>query len=265
MNGIVFFMYHELQVPRRELCDNDPGSVRYVVTEEEFSRQLALLQKNAWQCLDVTAALAVLGQTKDQAEKRVCLTFDDGCATDLLVVAPLLRERGFSATFYVTVNHLGRRGYLTEAQLRDLSNLGFEIGSHAMTHRYLNDLDAHELEVEVAESKQRLEQIAGRRVAHFSCPGGRVTALVQKIAKEAGYDSVATSRLGVNGAAADRFSLARVPVKRDTTVGEFERLCCGEGLRIRQAETAALEAAKRVLGNTIYERLRSTVLGRSPA
>jgi peptidoglycan/xylan/chitin deacetylase (PgdA/CDA1 family) len=261
--GVVFLMYHEIQLPQRELCETDPGYVRYVVTENHFREHLALLHANAWQVLNVTDALKSIDEHRN-AEKRVCLTFDDGSATDLLVVAPLLREKNFNATFYVTVNHLGRPGYLTPAQLRELSDLGFEIGSHAMTHRYLNNLDLNELEVEISESKHRLEQLTGRPVVHFSCPGGRMNSLLPKIAIDAGYKSVATSRPGSNGSDTDRFSLARVPVMRGTTAHEFEQLCLGEGLRLRRFETAILDAAKRVLGNTVYTRIRSTVLGRNP-
>lgn len=258
--GVIFLMYHEIQLPQRELCETDPGYIRYIVTENDFREHLALLHTNSWQVLNVSEALKSFNNEGKNTQKRVCLTFDDGCATDLLVVAPLLREKSFNATFYVTVDHLDRRGYLTTDELRALSDLGFEIGSHAMTHRYLNNLDRNELQVEVAESKQRLEQLTGRPVLHFSCPGGRMNSLLPRIAQDAGYESVATSRPGANGRDRDRFSLTRVPVMRGTTARDIEKLCLGEGLRRRQAETAILDAAKRVLGDPIYARIRSTVL-----
>ena len=263
--GVVFLMYHELQTLELELCDNDPGYVRYIVSRDEFRDQLALVRTHGWRGWNVSEALQAIGETKERAEQGVCFTFDDGCATDLLFAAPLLRDEGLNATFYVTVNHLGRRGYLTEGQLRELSELGFEIGSHSLNHAYLSDLPADQLRVEIFESKERLEQITGRRVTHFSCPGGRTNQRIAQQARDAGYDSVATSRVGMNGPGHDRFALNRVPVKRCTSLGEFERMCRGEGLRVRQAETAMLDAAKRVFGNTMYERIRSTILGREPA
>ena len=72
--------------------------------------------------------------------KTVCITFDDGCETDLLAAAPILKEFGFGATFYITVGFLGKPGYLSEAQVRNLSALGFEIGCHSLTHPYLPTL-----------------------------------------------------------------------------------------------------------------------------
>lgn len=262
---VVFLMYHELRTPETELCDDDPGYVRYVVNREEFRKQLVTLRTKGWRGWSVTKALEVIDEESDAATQGVCLTFDDGCATDLLSAAPLLLEENFSATFYVTVDHLGRQGYLSERQLRELSDLGFEIGSHSLHHKYLTDLPANQLQAEIAESKERLEQITGRRVAHFSCPGGRTSPRVSQEAHDAGYDSVATSRVGINRRGTDRFALTRVPIKQATSMKDFERLCRGEGIRVREAETAVLDAAKRVFGTAMYERIRSTILGRRTA
>ena len=258
--GILFLMYHELEVPGRELCDSDPGYVRYVATSNEFREHLAMLKINGWRGLNVTDSLELINGNNEQSQASVCLTFDDGCATDLLVAAPLLQENSCNATFYITVDHLGRRGYLATEQLQELSNLGLEIGSHSMTHRYLDDLGSEDLKVEIAESKERLEQLTGRAVPHFSCPGGRVNPSVIQVAREAGYASVATSHVGTNRNSADRFTLSRVAVKRGTTAVRLEKICRGEGMFLSQAQNAVLAGAKRVLGNSTYERLRSTVL-----
>jgi peptidoglycan/xylan/chitin deacetylase (PgdA/CDA1 family) len=258
-DSIVYLMYHEIEQPERPLCESDPGYVRYVVKEADFREQLAWLRTEGFSVLSVGEALA-----ESQREvPRVAITFDDGCATDLSVAAPLLHEAGFNATFYITVDHLGRPGYLTESQLRELSQLGFEIGSHSMTHRFLHDLTSDVIRDEVFGSKARLEEITGKRVAHFSCPGGRWDKRVSLLAREAGYDSLVTSQINVNSARSDHFRLGRVPVMRGLGLKEFTRLSRGEGLGRRRAQSAVLNVAKRVLGNSIYERLRSTVLGQS--
>ena len=137
--GIVFLMYHELELPGRPLVQSEPGYVRYIVREAIFRSQIDWLRKNGWRGLNVSEAL---GST---AQKSVAITFDDGCETDLLAAAPILREGGFHATFYVTAGFLDQRGYLSTAQLLELSSSGLEIGCHSMTHAYLNDLDPQQL------------------------------------------------------------------------------------------------------------------------
>jgi len=252
-NGIAFLMYHELQTPDRALCDDSAGYFRYVITKDDFREQLEVVETNKWRGLNVTQAL-------EAREAAVCFTFDDGCASDLHVAAPLLSEKNFNATFYVTVNHLGRSGYLTQTELRELSDLGFEIGSHSMTHRHLNDLNDKEVEFELVDSKQRLEEIVGRPVVHFSCPGGRVNRVTTEVAVKAGYKTVATSRLGLNFASSDPFALNRIAIKNGLNARAFEGLCTGKGLLLKRSEEQILTMGKRLIGNQRYDRVRSTIL-----
>ncbi|HKG15737.1 MAG TPA: polysaccharide deacetylase family protein [Pyrinomonadaceae bacterium] len=258
-DGVVFLMYHELETAGRPLCEEGAGYARYVVGAEDFKQHLSHLRSGGLRGVPVGEALKNDGG--DAVAHRVCITFDDGCETDLLFAAPALEDAGFGATFYVTVGHLNRRGYMSESQLHELSDAGFDIGSHSLTHSYLHDLEDGRVREEVAGSKERLEQLTGRRVAHFSCPGGRWDSRVARLAREAGYESVATSAVGVNTRATDPFRLSRVAVTRGTTVQEVLRVSRGEGLAARRARVAVLDVAKRVLGNSIYERLRTAALG----
>ncbi|MDT4954765.1 MAG: hypothetical protein QOJ02_2903 [Acidobacteriota bacterium] len=254
---VVYLMYHELELPERALCESDPGYVRYVLKAADFREQIAHLRAAGFRGISVGEALA----QNDESNPRVVVTFDDGCETDLTVAAPLLLEAGFNATFYVTVEHLGRRGYMSESQLRELSDLGFEIGSHSMTHSFLHDLTTEQIQAEVAGSRDKLEEITSKRVAHFSCPGGRWDRRVSWMVQEAGYDSLVTSKIGVNSPQSDSFRLARVPIMRGIGIEEFARISRGLGLGRRRAQSAVLNVAKRVLGNSMYQKLRSTVLG----
>lgn len=258
----VYLMYHELARPGRPLVDEDPGYARYAVAAEEFRRHLSRLGAAGVRGLSVGEALAAGKEDEGNADEspKVVVTFDDGCETDLTEAAPLLEEAGMRATFYVVSGHVGRRGFMSRTQVRELSGRGFEVGSHSVTHSLLTDLRPERVREELAESKDALEQMTGRRVAHFSCPGGRWSPLVARLAAELGYESVATSRVGVNDAATDRFRLARVAVMRHTTLAEFERCARAEGFLRRRAQEAALSLAKRALGNGAYQRLRSSAL-----
>lgn len=254
--GIAFLMYHELGSPIRQVCDDSPGYRRYVVCEDNFKSQLAMIESSGWRGWNVSEALRAVSESG----KGVCLTFDDGCATDLSIAAPLLLQKKFKATFYITVNHLGKPGFLTKAELRELASLGFEIGSHSLNHKYLGDLQIGDLRIELGESKKQLEDITGVKIEHFSCPGGRTNALVEQTAREIGYQSLVTSRIGLNTGTTDRFRLSRIAVKEATTTPALAKLCRGEGLLFSQAQDVALSAAKRLLGNSIYERVRAGAL-----
>ena len=252
----IFLMYHELEVPGRPLCQSEPGYVRYVLAKSAFEEQMRWLAQAGWRACAVGEALGKV------QSNRVAITFDDGCATDLLVAAPMLRQLGFGATFYLTVGFLNTPGYLSSAQVRELGGMGFEIGCHSMTHPYLGDLSDDALNEEIAVAKQRLEQIAGCEVRQFSCPGGRWDARVAAVARRAGYQSVATSRYVANTPQTDPFCLGRVAILRGTSTASFAKLCGGEGLWQYQLRDAVRAGAKRLLGNSFYDQMRSLMLAR---
>jgi peptidoglycan/xylan/chitin deacetylase (PgdA/CDA1 family) len=256
--GVVFLMYHELEVPGRPLCQADAGYSRYVVSDSDFRSQMRWLQQNGWRGMSVSEALA--GRSHEEELPGVAVTFDDGCESDLATAAPILLEAGCKATFYITVAFLGRRGYMNSTQLRELSSLGFEIGCHSMTHAYLPDLDECGLRGEIVDAKVQLEDILGKAVEHFSCPGGRWDARVSQVARTAGYRSVANSHVQVNARTTDTFALGRVAILRQTRLPAFREICRGEGLWKIQVRDGMRDAAKQILGNSLYDRSRALLL-----
>jgi len=250
-------MYHELEITGRPLCQAEPGYARYVLPEPDFRAQMNYLLGNGWQGLSVGQALAF------PEGRNVTITFDDGCETDLLAAAPILRHTGFNATFFITCGRLGKPGYLSPAQLKELSAQGFEIGCHSMTHPYLTDLDENGLRYEILEAKSQLEQIISRPVDHFSSPGGRCDQRVIAMARTAGFRSLATSRIQANSKNTNVLALGRVAVLRDLPLSAFAAICDGSLLSRMRAQNIFRGAARQVLGNSLYDRLRAALLNRT--
>jgi peptidoglycan/xylan/chitin deacetylase (PgdA/CDA1 family) len=257
MAGIVYLMYHELKCEGRELCESSVSYRRYAVAKQNLRKQLSLLQNIGYSGLNVSQACD--WTTPDSA---VVFTFDDGCETDLLAATPLLREFGFNATFYVVAGFIGqRRGYLSATQLREMADAGFEVGCHSRTHPNLSQLDSAGLHDEIVVAKDEIEQMLGRSVKHFSCPGGFWSPEAARIAAEAGFKTVATSRIGMNSPQTDRFRLARVAIYHGASLVHFERVCRGTGLFVAKNKQLLLDEAKNLLGESSYRRMRATLLG----
>ena len=254
--GTVCLMYHEIELPGRDLCDSDPGYVKYAISISNFREHMEFLKNSGMVGINVSQMLS-------NPENGVTLTFDDGCETDLITAAPILKDYGFQATFYITIGFLGKRGFLSRQQARELAATGLEIGCHSKTHAFLTDLHASALRGEIADAKKELEDIVGCPVHHFSCPGGRWDTRVVDIAKEAGYASVATSEVGLNFPDTDHFALRRVALTRGITPLEFQSLCRGTGLWSQALKNRGLGLAKRIMGNGVYSRVRAVLL-RSP-
>jgi|HubBroStandDraft_6_1064221.scaffolds.fasta_scaffold33924_3 peptidoglycan/xylan/chitin deacetylase (PgdA/CDA1 family) len=256
---MVLLTYHELELASHPLCQPEAGYLRYVVSQENFRTQMHWLRQDGWRGISVSEAL-VFPPQNGNGQNSVSVTFDDGCESDLTTAAPILKEAGHNATFYITVAFLGQRGYMNSTQLRALSAAGFDVGCHSMTHAYLTDLDDRGLQRELVQAKAQLEQIVGKAVEHFSCPGGRCDAGVIQVARRAGYRSVVHSRIQVKPPAADAFDLGRIAILRETDLAAFQEICRGKGLWKLHLGERVRNAAKQVLGNSLYDRGRAFLL-----
>src|SRR5438046_190339 len=67
--------------------------------------------------------------------KTVVLTLDDAVKSHRTFVAPLLKDLGFRATFFVTHRWMDdREHFMTWQEIAEIHKLGFEIGNHSWTH-----------------------------------------------------------------------------------------------------------------------------------
>ena len=73
------------------------------------------------------------------------------------------------------------------AEVRKLADMGFEIGSHGMTHRVLTSLPDRELVEELAASRALATEIAGRETLAIAYPRGRFSPRVLAAAAACGY------------------------------------------------------------------------------
>ncbi len=160
------------------------------------------------------------------------LSLDDGFLNNATNAAPILRDLGVPATFFVPSAMVGadeataraycrRIGYPAPIRLMDwddaarLARDGFEIGSHTRTHARFSDIssDAARLEDEIAESKREIEARLGVPCRTISWPFGKRTDADRpslEAAERAGYDLCFGAYRGtVRPGETNRFSVPR--------------------------------------------------------
>ncbi len=123
----------------------------------------------------------------------VTFSFDDGDRRDLDVAA-LLNKYGLRATFYVPIANVEGRQTLSPVQIKQLSDMGFEIGAHTYHHHYLDRIPASEVYEEIRSGKVRLEEILGLEVTCFCYPGGRVPSAALEAVRRLGFEYARTVR-----------------------------------------------------------------------
>jgi len=101
------------------------------------------------------------------------MTFDDSTRSHLEIAAPLLKERGFGATFFVTAAWMDdRANFLGWEEIARLHQMGFEVGNHTMHHAAMHDPKPIEkLDREILELEAKLESVGVPKPASFSWPG----------------------------------------------------------------------------------------------
>ena len=181
------------------------------ISRERFEQQLKWLARTG----KVVALEETLNKTRRDA---IAITFDDGYRDNLTVALPLLEKFGLPMTLFVVAGFIGSDGYLSNADLREISRHPLiTIGSHGLWHRHFNRITLDEARFELKESKRLLEDTTGRPVDLMAWPYGECSAQVEQLAGECGYRAGWAVWQGTNGS----FSRWRVPLGRNDHMLRF--------------------------------------------
>jgi peptidoglycan/xylan/chitin deacetylase (PgdA/CDA1 family) len=128
--------------------------------------------------------------TKKIPEKLVVLTFDDATASHYSVVAPLLKEYGFGATFFVCEflpNFSDTTKYMNWRQIKELDKMGFEIANHTRSHPAVAKLSREALSEELSYIEQKCDSMDIPMPVSFAYPGYSLSQEVMDVLLEKGY------------------------------------------------------------------------------
>ena len=87
------------------------------------------------------------------------------------------------------------------------------IGAHTVSHPILSRVSEDKARAEMAESKERLEAIIGRKVALFAYPNGKpgtdYTGVHVRLAREAGFEAACSTGWGAATTGCDIYQIPR--------------------------------------------------------
>jgi peptidoglycan/xylan/chitin deacetylase (PgdA/CDA1 family) len=186
-------MYHSISTGPGPTC----------IHPEIFAQQMAALAEAGCHVMSLSQ-LATLRSGKGTLPGKITIiTFDDAYVDFAENAAPLLLERGWTATVFAPTGWVGRRSGWVGAggealmdwkDIRSLFASGIEFGSHSVSHSDLTTLSGDNLRSELTDSQSRLEQELGAPVRTFAAPYGAASAQVRtEIARF--YDVAVGTRL----------------------------------------------------------------------
>lgn len=123
-------------------------------------------------------------------DKTVVLTFDDAPESHYSYVAPLLKEKGFGATFFVCEfppNHADSSKYMNWRQMQALDRMGFEVANHTHTHAPVGKLPKEEICWQIEYIEGKLDSLDMADPISFAYPGYSMSESVLQVLEEKGY------------------------------------------------------------------------------
>lgn len=215
-------MYHRI-------CDDPEAGVspyyKINTSPSVFRRHLGHLAEEGCRTTDLAEVAGRLARGEPLAPKSVVITFDDGFRDFFTEAFPALQERHFTATVFLPTAfiHDQRRSFkgaecLTWEEVRALRRAGMAFGSHTVNHPRLEDLNWHEIERELRDSKEQMEQQLAEPVTAFAYPFAfpqndrGFTGAFRRLLMQTGYTCCATTEIGRVKAGDDPFRLKRLPV-----------------------------------------------------
>lgn len=176
----------------------------------------------------VVQTTAVIAQGERPASESfprgmVSLTFDDGRLSAFTHGRYYLDRAGLKGTFYITIQNLGQKGFMTESQVLEIASRGHEIGSHTKTHPYLSRLTPIEIANEIYGSKQSLYALGVKSVNTFAYPYGDYSDATDELVRKAGYAGARVSNRGSNAKNTNAYRLKAQSVEADTSLKQIRQ------------------------------------------
>lgn len=233
-----------------------------------FEKHMEELKEKGLSVISMQDFLAWRRGQKSIPAKSVLITIDDGYVSGIDVGVPVLKKYGYPATFFVYLDYINKGGKsVTWAQLGQLRDDGFEIGSHTVSHQDLRRKSGKSkiasydewLKDEVERSKQVIEEQLGIKCASIAYPFGLHNTKVHEAVKAAGYEVGFTTygqRIGIDAAP---FSIGRYDVTAKDAQGHdgftaavsFHGPAAASGVSVVAAEAQALMVTEPMNGAVV--------------
>jgi peptidoglycan/xylan/chitin deacetylase (PgdA/CDA1 family) len=220
---VPILMYHYVG----ELPPNpDATRIDLTVPLDMFRAHMEYLKEQGYTTISLYQLDDALLNGTPLPPKPVILTFDDGYIDQYINVFPLLRENGFTATFFIITgmpdNH--EPGYMNWGQIREMANAGMGMEAHTKTHQDLRNRDYAFLVYELLGSIQSLQAYTGHEPHMFAYPVGHYDDMTLNVLRQLGVWRAVTTEHGSLETTDNRLEVPRLRVNGDTGVNGLDYL-----------------------------------------
>ena len=127
-------------------------------SSENFEEHLKFLSNNSYNVMTFSEAITYL-ESDQTGEKVAVITVDDGYKSFYTKALPLLRRYGFTATLFISTETVGAKDFMNWTEIREIQELGIEIGNHSHSHPYFLNSSSSEIYVNLRKELLQSQQL----------------------------------------------------------------------------------------------------------
>ena len=147
--------------------------------------------------------------------KEVLITIDDAFQSFYLEAWPYLKENRIPFILFVSTEPVGRRGYMTWDQIREVESKEFAfIGHHSHTHNYLIDETNDHFILDIEKANGIFVRELGYIPSFFSYPFGEYSKFMRDYISK-NFEFAFGQHSGVIDINKDKFELPRFPINEN--------------------------------------------------
>ena len=113
---------------------------------------------------------------------NISFSWDDGSIYDVKL-AQLMNKYEINSMFFIPARN-SENEVIAAREIKELAEMGMDIGAHTYNHLYLTALKPENIENEIVKGKEYLENIVKSEIDWFCYPGGEYNKSITRIAKK---------------------------------------------------------------------------------
>lgn len=214
---VPILMYHYVsELPE----DADQLRTDLTVTPDDFHEQMQFLHDQGYSTISLYELDAALQTGIALPPRPIVLTFDDGYIDHYTNVFPILKNYGFTATFFIITARLdsNHAAYISWDQVTLMAQAGMSMEAHTKTHQDLRERDYDFLVYEILGSIESLEAHTSVPVQMFAYPGGRYDQQTLEVLAASPVRLAVTTQPGTLHTTDNRLELPRLRISHTTGV-----------------------------------------------
>jgi len=127
-SSAVILQYHHI-------ADNTPPITSTPI--HLFKQHLEYLSSNEFVVWPLEKLIKNLNDKSMIPDRVISITFDDAYENIYTNAWPLLKEKGYPFTLFIATDLIGKRGYLSWNQIREMHTAGLSVANHTKSHPHL--------------------------------------------------------------------------------------------------------------------------------